>query len=172
VVGSAGVRKASLGEDGRETGSVDNYAIGSLLTLPGLTGQAICSCPPSASWRPSQSLVRAGGCYVPCISFRHLLLRASPLSDLSEAYGYGPVFFLTSLWGAAVSMGFYFVPVGGTAWALALFSLSGVPWAGLHQIMWTVITLAVGDRKDAGLICIIARSLGDILPFLFVGLLA
>jgi hypothetical protein len=71
-----------------------------------------------------------------------------------------------------VSVGLYYLPAGATGWALALLSLGGVPWAVVHQSMWTVITLGVGDRRDAGLICFIARSFGDVLPYAFVGLLS
>jgi Na+/melibiose symporter-like transporter len=94
------------------------------------------------------------------------------LPDLCEKWGYRAVFVLVQLWAAAVILGFYFVPRGGTSLALALFGLLGVPWAGAFQIAWCIVSIGMGERSDAGVISFIVRAVGEILPCLIMAILA
>jgi hypothetical protein len=93
-------------------------------------------------------------------------------ADLCEAWGYRLAFALIQFWGAAVTLGFYFVPEGGTAGALVLFAMMGIPWTAHGQLAWTIITMVLGEREDTGLVCMTARAVVELVPVILMGLLS
>ena len=62
----------------------------------------------------------------------------------------------------------WWVPVGGTGYALIIYTLLGVPAATTVQMPWDIVTTCVQGSDDAGAICTAFR-IGELMGIVVVG---